>query len=327
MTVCSDSTHLCSDALLIQALDHERIWVAWQVEADRYTGKQHKVPYNPNHIWQWAKADDPSTWGTRRTAQARARLLRMPFGLGGIGVQFGPLSDGTWLGGADFASCRDKVTGGIDAWAQAILRALDSYSEISPSGTSIKTFFRVEAADVPTVQEAFGKTTTGELKYGTTFKRTTGAEHPPGIEIYIARRYFTLTDQTLTDSNLELRLVPLAVLLELLEITGPAFMTDGLVLPKSETSLPRPASLGGYGAADNSASAIALRLAVKRVAAGANETQVWAALAGDPGTAEWLRTKGDANGGREFNQTYALAVARIESQLAENEFSAFEPAP
>jgi putative DNA primase/helicase len=310
---------------LIQDLDHEARWVAWQTQPDRDSGKPRKMPYDPHYVLRPAKANDPTTWGTRRQAETCARQLTMPCGQGGVGLQLGVLLDGTCLTGIDLDTCRDATTWEIEGWARDVLKAFDSYSEVSPSGTGVKTFFRIAAEDLGAVQTALGRIYKDEQKTGTTFKRATGADHPPGIEFYIGRHYFTLTDQMLVDSTLELRLVPLAIVLELLTVTGPSFATDGRIIPQMGVVLSKAS--GTFAPTGNqSRSAKAWRLMLKHHALGESEQQIYAVLQADAETAAWLREKGDANGGREFKRSYARAVAHVDARAA-NEFDALEPAP
>jgi putative DNA primase/helicase len=252
----------------------------------------------------------------------------MPCGQGGVGLQLGVLLDGTCLTGIDLDTCRDATTWEIEGWARDVLKAFDSYSEVSPSGTGVKTFFRIAAEDLGAVQTALGRIYKDEQKTGTTFKRATGADHPPGIEFYIGRHYFTLTDQMLVDSTLELRLVPLAIVLELLTVTGPSFAADGQVFPQEGVSIHSPREFRGTsGGSDTSRSGLALKIAIKRTAAGDSEGQIYAVLQADPETAGWLREKGDLYDKRQFKRTCEAARSYLAAQSAENEFEALEPAP
>ena len=59
------------------------------------------------------------------------------FGTEPNGIGFRPTGD---IIGSDLDHCRDPVSGEIDEWAWEIIRAIDSYTEISPSGTGIRIF-------------------------------------------------------------------------------------------------------------------------------------------------------------------------------------------
>jgi primase-polymerase (primpol)-like protein len=69
--------------------------------------------------------------------------------------------------GMDIDNCRDPNTGKLDYSAQAIIKMLNSYTEISPSGEGIRIFIK---AEIPAK---------GRKKFG--------------IELYGAKRYLTVT--------------------------------------------------------------------------------------------------------------------------------------
>src|SRR4051794_39976931 len=134
-------------------LSDRPIWVAWRADRD---GK--KVPYNPD-THEWAKSDDPTTWGIRAAADAAAKALLKPSGfgdkpVGGIGIQFADLGDGTAIGGIDLDSCRED--GKFTPWANEVIKLFGSYTEVSPSGTGGKIFFRYRTADLAALKKAAG---------------------------------------------------------------------------------------------------------------------------------------------------------------------------
>ncbi len=101
-------------------------WVVW-----RYEGNQ-KVPYSPT-TGRKASVNDPSSWGTFEDAE----LLRDDYW--GVGFVF--TEDDPYCG-VDLDDCVDPETGEVAAWATEVVGALDSYAEISPSGTGIKVWTR-----------------------------------------------------------------------------------------------------------------------------------------------------------------------------------------
>src|SRR5215471_19957996 len=105
------------------ALLCRRQWVAWRY--DQRGDKQTKLPINP-HTGRTARTDAPTTWSTFGDALACSDWGQ----LDGIGYVFSPNDPYT---GIDLDHCRDATTGMIATWAQAIITALDSYTEISPS--------------------------------------------------------------------------------------------------------------------------------------------------------------------------------------------------
>lgn len=135
--------------------------VAWVYE--RRGGRRTKVPVQAVDPERRAAVDRPATWATWEAAMAAYRAGRVD----GPGVVLG---DG--LVGVDLDHCRDPKTGKADPAAVRIVRLLDSYTEVSPSGTGVHVLLR------------------GAL--------------PPGgrrkgmVEMYADGRFFTLTGRHVT---------------------------------------------------------------------------------------------------------------------------------
>lgn len=150
-------------------------WVCWYVkhEGDRTT----KPPINPNVTpsrpleQRLASPKDATTWGTYEQALHTSRYYA------GIGFMF---SSSDNLCGIDLDKCRDPQSGQIAEWARQIIALLNSYTEISPSGTGIHIIIH---ASLITTIEKLGRTR---------------LQHKRGhVEIYDERRYFTLTSNHL----------------------------------------------------------------------------------------------------------------------------------
>jgi putative DNA primase/helicase len=140
-------------------------WLTWVYEQRQ--GKRTKVPYAVNG--DYAKVNDPSTWATFDEVLATGR---------GIGYVFSPDDDFT---GIDLDKCRDPMTGKFASWASDIVKSLDSYTELSPSGTGVHLIVRAQL---------------------------TGTHHrKEGTEIYDRLRYFTITGAHVsgTPSTIEAR--------------------------------------------------------------------------------------------------------------------------
>lgn len=280
-------------AVTIAALGPVACWVAWQTE-DRQNGKPTKVPYSPTGAR--ARADAPSSWGTRASAETMAAKLPKPYGLGGVGIELGDLADGSAIGGIDLDTCRDPVSGRIDQWATAIINHFASYTEISPSGTGVKIFFTYSTADLPILRKAMDGSA-----YGKQFKRG-GGDHPPAIELHLGNRYFAVTDQGLPDCRGEFRHIETATLLELIQTTGPEFAAD----PAGDG--PKP----GRATNDRSRSSRAFRKGGDLRRTGATFDEMVAALRADddPDIATWTLEKGEANGQRELRRVWDKAAAK-----------------
>jgi primase-polymerase (primpol)-like protein len=96
-------------------------WVVWRYSQRNGTGKPAKKLYNP-HTLQPADVSNSRTWGHFTTAFQQA-------GYDGIGFVFS--QDNPFVG-VDLDHCRDAASGDIEAWAQDVIRLLNSYTEISP---------------------------------------------------------------------------------------------------------------------------------------------------------------------------------------------------
>jgi putative DNA primase/helicase len=126
-------------------------WVVWQLETRQ--GRPTKVPYDVNG--KYARVDDPTTWATFDEAIQDGRPIGYVFS-----------ADDPFTG-IDLDKCRDPATGQATSWACDIIRALDSYTELSPSGTGVHVIVKAQLA---------------------------GPHHrKDGVEIYDRKRFFTIT--------------------------------------------------------------------------------------------------------------------------------------
>jgi primase-polymerase (primpol)-like protein len=145
----------------LHELAQRQQWVAWQSETR--SGRPTKVPFSPRAAGH-ANVTDPTDWVSYR----EARGFQRENGLPGVGYVFSRDDPYT---GVDLDNCREPNTGTLKPWADHIVRQLDSYTEVSPSGTGVKIWVRA---------------------------RIPGDRHRTGhIEIYDHSRYFTVTGQHL----------------------------------------------------------------------------------------------------------------------------------
>jgi len=133
-------------------------WVLWRREARE--PKPTKVPYDVR-TGRHARVNDPATWSTFDEAMTAYRANEQWSGIGFV------FKKGGGFVGIDLDQCRNPETGCITADAQSILKRLDSYAELSPSGTGVHLIAR------------------GELPEG---RRRIGT-----IEMYAEKRFFTMT--------------------------------------------------------------------------------------------------------------------------------------
>ena len=193
------------------ALKARRQWVLWKSEEQ--DGKKTKVPYQKpiNKTDYKASTASPSTWGHFD------ELWTYYDTLGGYsGVAF-VISANDPYTGIDLDHCVDQE-GNIEPWAQNIIDRLDSYTEISPSGTGIRIFVKGEKPG--------SRCRTGQF---------------PNFEIYNQLRLLSLTGNHLpgTPTNIQKRQEELDELyteifpekiIEIEATPGKSSMEDGTIL-------------------------------------------------------------------------------------------------
>ena len=144
----------------------------WVFRGGRWT----KPPVDV-HTGGDAKVDDPATWATFASAVAYARA----HGCAGIGIVLVPA---TRLVGVDLDGCYALDTGELADWASAVVRRLDTYTQVSPSGTGFRLFLH------------------GELPPHLLTDGRQGRRAGP-IEVYQGGRYLTVTSVHLAGTPLE----------------------------------------------------------------------------------------------------------------------------
>ena len=150
-------------------------WVAWKyVERG---GKPTKAPINP-HNGSLASSTDASTWGTFAEA---IEACRRNNALAGVGFVF--TADDPYCG-VDLDDSIDESSGELKQWAQQIVDRLDSYTEISPSGSGLKVFIKAN-------------------KPGSRCRK---AYEDGEVEIYDRDRFFTVTGSCLPTIPSEINL-------------------------------------------------------------------------------------------------------------------------
>ena len=135
-------------------------WVASD-RTPKPDGKPSKAPLNP-HTGGNAKSSDPATWGTFDAAAAFAMRDDRAFG---VGVNL----KNTEFGGLDLDNVIDPQTGEVRPSALQLVESLQTYTELSPSGTGIRMFLRGrKPAWFPRcqVRDAFGPGTALEVYDG-----------------------------------------------------------------------------------------------------------------------------------------------------------------
>jgi putative DNA primase/helicase len=162
-----DTMNTLEDIMIPDVLKGTPQWGVWR----SLDGK--KVPYTA--LETPAAPNKPETW----LSYEAARTLRNndPEQFQGLGFVF---SANDRFAGVDLDACRHPKTKALAFWAQEVIQRLETYTEVSPSGTGVKLFLQ------------------GSLARGGKF--TLGGEvgqKKPAIESYSQGRYFTVTGEHL----------------------------------------------------------------------------------------------------------------------------------
>lgn len=148
-----------------QELQNTPQWVAWHLK-NAGEGRLAKVPVDAK-TGRPAAVNQPETWSTFPVALAYAQGSPTAQGVGFVFCDADPYT------GIDIDDCRDPETGALGVWAQEIIDRLDSYTEVSPSGTGVKIIVTAALA-------------------GEVHRRNK-------IEMYSEKRYFTITGEVVQE--------------------------------------------------------------------------------------------------------------------------------
>ena len=158
-------------SVLPEVLREREQWVCWR-EEDR-KGKPTKIPVTPRG-GGFASSTDPETWGSFETAHEYTETEYAD----GVGFVF---TDDDPIVGVDLDDCRDPETGDVDDAARDIIDRLDSYTEVSPSGTGYHVLIRGELPD--------GRNRRGSIElYDTARFFTVTGDHVDETPTHVARR-------------------------------------------------------------------------------------------------------------------------------------------
>ncbi|UPV77113.1 hypothetical protein M0R89_21940 (plasmid) [Halorussus limi] len=151
-------------------------WVCWR-EAER-DGKPTKIPVTPG-AGGFASATESETWASFEAALDYSETEHAD----GVGFVF---TDDDSIVGVDLDDCRDPETDDVDDAALDIIERLDSYTEISPSGTGYHVLIRGELPD--------GRNRRGSVElYDTARFFTVTGDHVERTPTRVARRQDALT--------------------------------------------------------------------------------------------------------------------------------------
>jgi len=140
-----------------ETLREREQWVCWREE--ERDGKLTKIPVTPGS-GEFASSTDPETWGNFETALEYTETEHAD----GVGFVF---TDDDPIVGVDLDDCRDPETDDVDDTARDIIKRLDSYTEVSPSGTGYHVLIKGDLPD--------------------------GRNRRGSVELYDTARFFTVT--------------------------------------------------------------------------------------------------------------------------------------
>lgn len=155
-------------------------WIQWKLE--ERDGKQTKVPYvvGTNRT---AATNNPSDWHGFKTAIANVSTINASEGLGfvinGKAAELG-------LVGFDIDGCRKPENGEITEWAYRLIKCLNSYTEVTPSGTGVRVWV---IGELPEGRRVF------------TLSPSAGYGDKVRIEVFSQGRYFTITGERVGDAT------------------------------------------------------------------------------------------------------------------------------
>ena len=164
-----------------EELKQQQRWLLWRAvpKADK-PGKTDKPPHCA-HDGKAADVKDALAWAAFTTATKK--LTKGNGHFAGLGFALGE----GWAG-IDIDHCRDPATGEIDPGAEDVIAALDSYSEVSPSGTGVKVF--VHGAKPEGVGCRF--------RLNAEWQPDPDGEHE--VEVYDRERFFAVTGARLANT-------------------------------------------------------------------------------------------------------------------------------
>jgi hypothetical protein len=246
-----------------QILKEQKRWSPWRAVWNEKRAKFDKIPMRADSPTYGISTAKPEQWFTY--GEALAAYQRNPDALAGVGyVMTGPHG----FVGTDLDNCIKN--GVVEPWAQAVVDALASYTEISPSGKGLRIF------------------STGELP-------DDWNNHEVGIEIYGGNeaRFLTVTGQHLAETPSDITPAPAGVLptlatqyakerrkADVIDLNMPTLVDDMLLPSISNIDLPDPARdflLDGSHRGDRSRELFATAVAL--YASGLADDEVFSILA------------------------------------------------
>lgn len=187
---------------LLRKRDH---WVCWRGEWNASKNKFDKLMRTVGY--RQASPTDPRDWSSFENAFTAYKSSRFQF----HGVAYAlTIDDG--IVGLDIDHARNRINGSMPKFIRELIATLDTYTEVSPSGTGLRLF-------------AFGKLPDGKGHV----KGKLGRDHDIKLEIYSTARFLNVTGHRLARSPTTINSRQRAI---------DAVMAE--FFPKPEPVVPRP---------------------------------------------------------------------------------------
>lgn len=119
-----------------------RRWAPWRAVWNEKKQKYEKIPHRASRPEYGLSNKNATGWVT--FGEAMTAYRQHPHLFAGVGYL---MTGAHGVTGVDLDHCRDPVTGQIDEWAAELVAKLDTYTEISPSGTGLHAMVAGDVAE------------------------------------------------------------------------------------------------------------------------------------------------------------------------------------
>jgi hypothetical protein len=194
-------------------------WVLWRTEQRVNLQTGELTATKPPISWHTGKHCDitnPRSWTSFANVVA---ALGKSAAWDGAGFVLGDTDQVEWVIGTDIDECLDEDEA-IEPWALDLLVILNTYTDKSPGRRGLKTIARVRATDIPEVRKLL-ELAGNESARTKTFGEKTNGHHAPGAQLFLARKYFTITGRSWHGTPEDVALLDLKQIRHLAHWFGP----------------------------------------------------------------------------------------------------------
>jgi hypothetical protein len=169
------------------------------------------------HTGKTCDVTNTSSWATfAQVAEAKGGAWD------GFGIVLGELRDQALvLIGLDTDTCLD-AEGALADWAMPFLAPMGSYCDRSPGGAGIKCMAFIRVADLPAVHKLLDIPEGDRDQARTrTFGERGNGQHAPGVQLFLGKRYFTITGHRWAPAAEDVAVLTLGQIATLAALFGP----------------------------------------------------------------------------------------------------------